>query len=196
MKYQLKGFTLIELSISVLILSIIILGISISMIQVSKNFHESQIKTDIFLKINELYYDTSLFSYNSGNVYTGWLLLYNDKKWLLLWGFQDKNDGYNYEFSYDKNTYQKSYLWYFLLDEMMLSGVLNDSTFLSWLLLNRGKIYDKLIIKDLSFILYNTGQLFEMQTEIFKKYDDTFSSTLKDDILIPVDNYIKFNFHY
>lgn len=196
MKYQLKGFTLIELSISVLILSIIILGISTSMIQVSKNFHESQIKTDIFLQIKELYYDTSLFSYNSGIVYTGWLLLYNDKKWLLLWSFQDKNDGYNYEFSYDEHIYQKSYLGYFLLDEMMLSGVLNDSAFLSWLLLNRGKIYDKLIIKDLWFILYNTGQLFEIQTEIFKKYDDTFSGDPKGDILIPGDNYIKFNFHY
>lgn len=196
MKYQLKGFTLIELSISVLILSIIILGISTSMIQVSKNFHESQIKTDIFLQIKELYYDTSLFSYNSGIVYTGWLLLYNDKKWLLLWSFQDKNDGYNYEFSYNENIYQKSCLWYFLLDEMMLSGVLNDSAFLSWLLFNRGKIYDKLIIKDLWFMLYNTGQIFEMQTEMFKKYDDTFSGMLKGDILIPVDNYIKFNFHY
>lgn len=185
-----------ELSISVLILSIIILGISTSMIQVSKNFHESQIKTDIFLQIKELYYDTSLFSYNSGIVYTGWLLLYNDKKWLLLWSFQDKNDGYNYEFSYDEHIYQKSYLGYFLLDEMMLSGILNDSAFLSWLLLNRGKIYDKLIIKDLWFMLYNTGQIFEIQTEIFKKYDDTFSGALKGSILIPGDNYIKFNFHY
>lgn len=198
MKQQKKWFTLVELTISIFIMSIIIIGISLSLIKISQNFSDTHFKTDIFQQVNEFHFDTAMFKYNSWIIFTGWILLYDDTKtkWFLIGSFVDKNNGYNYSFEYDQNEYNSYYFWYFLLDENALLEILNGTISIQDRVYNNGKIYKNLIIKDISISTYNSGTIFEIYLEIFKKYQDNFIGKKKTDIFLPDTEYVKFNFNF
>lgn len=196
MKIQKTWFTLIELSISVFILTIIIVWISFSITKISDNFSDTTIKTDIFQEIKDFNFDISLFQYNSWVIFTGGLLLYNDKSWILIGSFLDKNNGYDYTFSYNPNLYDKNYFWYFVLSQNVLSWVLNNTTNIKTLTYNNGKIYKKLAIKDLAISKYNTGKIFEIDINIFKRYFSDMTGKNKGEYFLKPEDYLKFNLNF
>lgn len=196
MKIQKTWFTLIELSISVFILAIIIVGISFSIMKISQNFSDSAIKTDIFQDIKEFSFDTSLIQYNSWIIYTGWVLFYNEKSWILIGSFLDNHQWYNYTFWYNPELYNKYYLWYFFLNQNTLSGVLNNHTNITDLNYNNGKIYKKLMIKDIAILTYNSGEIFEINLDIFKKYVPNLTGKNKQEYFLKIDDYLKFNLNF
>ncbi|MGE4443606.1 MAG: type II secretion system protein [Candidatus Altimarinota bacterium] len=196
MRRQKTGFTLIELSISVFILAIIIVGISFSIMKISQNFSDTTIKTDIFQDIKDFSFDTSLIQYNSGIIFTGGILLHNEKNGILIGSFLDNNQGYNYTFSYNPELYNKYYFGYFFLNQNMLSGVLNHHTNIEDLNYNNGKIYKKLIIKDLNILAYNDGDIFEIELNIFKRYMSNFAGKNKQEYFLKTEDYLKFNLNF
>lgn len=189
-------FTLIELTISVFILSLIIVGISFSLIKISENFSDSTIKTDIFEQIKEVNMQTYMFQYYSWIIYTGGILLYNDKNALLIGSFLDENNGYNYKFSYNPEIYNPYYFWIFYLNSEMLTSLLSEDKNIEEFLFNNWKIYNKLILKDIDIFSYNDGEIFEVSMSVFKRYKDSLSGVMKSEQFFPVDDYILFNFHF
>lgn len=190
-----KGFTLIELTISILILSIIIIWISLSLIRIWNNLAQSSLEADIFTDIKEFNYDSYLFDYNSWKILSWALVLYNDKNWILIWSFLDKNNWFDFEINTDDSVYNPSYLWYFKIDENTLSWVLNDSD-LTTKKFNNWKIFRKVIFKDFFIKPLNSWKIFEIEVEIFKKYSDSYNEKNKSEIFIPIEKYLKFNFNF
>lgn len=191
-----KWFTLVELTISVLILSIIIIWISTAFMQISQNFSDSTYKTNIFEQIKEFNFDTNIFKYNTWIVYTWWILLYNNNNWLLIWSFLNENWWYDYIFDYNDDIYNEYLFWYFILNQNTLSWVLNSSLDINTLKYNNWKIYNKLIIKDLDIKQYNTEEIIEMNLEIFKNYNTILNEKNKSEEVIQKEDYIKFNFNF
>ncbi len=196
MQNKTYAFTLIELTIAIFILSLVIVGISFSLVQISQNFSDTSIETDIFSDIKDFTFNTSIFQYNSWKIYTGGLLLYNDKNGVFIGSFEDNNNGYNYTFHYDEYFYSKSYLWYFYVEEKILSGILNENINVSDVFFNNGKIYNKLFIKDIFVDSYNTGAIFEINLNVLKKNVENIIGKKKDESFIPIDDFIKFNFQF
>lgn len=196
MQNKTYAFTLIELTIAIFILSLVIVGISFSLVQISQNFSDTSIETDIFSDIKDFTFNTSIFQYNSWKIYTGGLLLYNDKNGAFIGSFEDNNNGYNYTFHYDEYFYSKSYLWYFYVEEKILSGILNENINVSDVFFNNGKIYNKLFIKDIFVDSYNTGAIFEINLNVLKKNVENIIGKKKEESFIPIDDFIKFNFQF
>lgn len=191
-----KWFTLIELNIVIIIVWIIIIWISISISKISKNIQDSKLNTNIFEDVREFWLDSSFLSYSSWITYSWWVLLYNNNNWVLIWSFLDNNLWYNYEFNFNKEVYNKNYFWMFYLDTKALTWVLNNTWSVFNLNFNKGKIYKKLLIKDIGIISYNTWSLYEINLEIFKRYKTNYFWENKIDLVIPKDDYLKFNLNF
>lgn len=191
-----KGFTLIELTISILILSIIIIWISLSLIRIWNNLSQSTLESDIFMDIKEFNYDSYLFDYNSWKILSWALVLYNDKNWILIWSFLDKNNWFDFEINTDDSVYNPSYLWYFKIDENTLSWVLNDPIDLTTKKFNDWRIFRKVIFKSFSINNINSWKIFEIYLEVFKKYSINYTGKNKNDVFISSDDYLKFNFNF
>lgn len=196
MKVKNDAFTLVELTISILIMSIVIIWISISLMKISDNFSDSTLKTDIFEQIKEFNYDTYNFNFDSWSIFTGWLLLYNQKNWVLIWSFIDEFWWFDYKLNYEDTVYKKYYFWFFLLNQNTLSWVLNDTINIYDLKFNNWKIYNKLIIKDFFINTYNSWNLKEININLFKKYNENLTWKLKQDIFVKKEDYLKFNFDF
>lgn len=196
MKNKNEWFTLVELTISIFIISVVIIWISLSLTQISKNFFDSEIKTNIFSQVKDFNYDTYFFKYNSWIILTWWILLYDDKKWFLIWSFVDENGGYDYKLKYDNNLYNEYYFWFFLLNDKTLSWILNNPLSIYDFKFNDWKIYNKLIIKDLNINKYNSINLYEINLNIFKNFKKDYSSKTKEEFFIQKDDYLKINFNF
>lgn len=189
-------FTLVELTIATVILGIIIGGISISLVKVWENFSDNILKTTIFSDIKDFNYDSYLFKYNSGIILTWGLLLYTDKRAILIGTFKDGYKGYDYQLDFKKDTFSKTYFWYFNIKTNILTGILNEWVDVSTLKFNDGKIFKNLVIKDFEVKTYNWWSIFELQFQVFKRYLDEYTGKLKKDIVIKPDEYLKFNFNF
>lgn len=189
-------FTLVELTIAMVILSIIIAGISISLVKVWENFNDNTVKTSIFSDIKDFNYDSYLFKYNSGMILTGGLLLYTDKRGILIGAFKDGYKWYDYQLDFKKDIFSKTYFWYFNIKTNVLTGILNEWVDISTLKFNDGKIFKNLVIKDFEVKTYNGGTIFELNFQVFKRYLDEYTAKLKKDIVITPDEYLKFNFNF
>lgn len=196
MKKNVFAFTLVELTISMVILSIVIIWISLSLVNISDNFVDSNLKTTIFSDIKDFSYDSYLFKYSSWQVLTGGVLLYSSGNAVFLGQFQDKNWGYDYTINTDQTRYNKVYFWYFVLKTATLSGVLNHTLDITTYKFNDGKIYKNLILKDFNVTSYNGGDLFEINLDVFKSYNPIYNGVLKSSQPIVAKDYLKFNFNF
>ncbi len=194
--YNKKWFTLIELTISILILSIIIIWISLSLTRIWYNLNQSTLEADIFMDVKEFNYDSYLFDYSSWKILSWALLLYNSSDWVLVWNFLDRNNWFDYEINTWSLVYNKAYLWYFKIDKDTLSWVLNNTIDLTTKKFNNWKIFRKVIFKDFVIKSLNLGKMFEVDAEVFKKYSDDYTGKNKSDIFIPLDEYLNFNFNF
>ncbi|MBW7954848.1 prepilin-type N-terminal cleavage/methylation domain-containing protein [Candidatus Gracilibacteria bacterium] len=188
-----KGFTLIELTITIFIISIITIGVSLSINKIGDNMANSTIEQEIFGDIKNFIIDKSLVTYNSGIVFTGGILIYNDKNGYLIGSFLDDNNGINYKFNYNKDLYDRYYFGFLTLDTATLTGILANTGSIINKNFNTGKIYKKLLIKDIDIKSFNTGALFEIDLNIFKKENSNLFKTLKIDNQVLIDDYLKFN---
>lgn len=197
MKKQKKWFTLIELSISILIISIIISWIYLSMSKILENMQNSTILTSIFEDINEFEIDNIFIDYSSWKTISWSILLFDEwkKSWVLIWWFLDENNWFNYKLNTDLSKYQKNYFWAFYLDENTLSWILNNPLTFGSLKFNKWKIYKKLLLKDIKINTLNQN-IFEVDLEIFKKELNEIFWQNKQDIFIKKDDFIKLNLNF
>lgn len=197
MKKQKKWFTLIELSISILIISIIISWIYLSMSKILENMQNSTILTSIFEDINEFEIDNIFIDYSSWKTISWSILLFDEwkKSWVLIWWFLDENNWFDYKLNTDLSKYQKNYFWAFYLDWNTLSWILNNPLNFGSLKFNKWKIYKKLLLKDIKINTLNQN-IFEVDLEIFKKELNEIFWQNKQDIFIKKDDFIKLNLNF
>lgn len=191
-----KAFTFIELTISIFILTIIIVWISVSLVNISKNFFDSNLKIDIFSQVKDFTFNTYFLNYNSWIILTWGILLYDDKKWVLIWSFLDEFWWYDYKFNYDQLKYDKNLFWYFYINENTLSWILNENIDINNLKFNDWKIYNKLIIKDIFIKKYDNLDLYDLEINFFKNYIDDFKWKIKKDLFLQKEEYLKFNINF
>ncbi len=191
-----KAFTFVELTISIFILTIIIVWISVSLVNISKNFFDSNLKIDIFSQVKDFTFNTYFLNYNSWIILTWGILLYDDKKWVLIWSFLDEFWWYDYKLNYDQLKYDKNFFWYFYINENTLSWILNENIDINNLKFNDWKIYNKLIIKDIFIKKYDNLDLYDLEINFFKNYIDDFKWKIKKDLFLQKEEYLKFNINF
>lgn len=196
MKCKNKWFTIVELVISMSILWIIILWISFSLVRISENLSDANLKWNIFSDIKEFLYDSYFFNYNSWKILSWSLLLYNDKTWIIIWNFLDENNWYDYQIISNDLVYNKGYLWYFKVNENILPNILNNSINVLSLSFNDGKIFKNILLKNFEIIPYNSERIFEINIEVFKNPMKNYFWQNKSDLFIPKNDYLKFNFNF
>ena len=155
-------FTLVELTIAMIILGVIIGWISVSLVKVWENFSDNTLKTTIFSDIKDFNYDSYLFKYNSGIILTGWLLLYTDRRGILIGTFKDGYKGFDYQLDFKKDIFSQTYFGYFNIKSNILTGILNNTLDITTLKFNDGKILKNLVIKDFEVKTYNWSKIFDL----------------------------------
>ncbi len=193
MKYKKWWFTLIELTISILIISILILWISFSIVKVSKNLSYTMQEVNIFSQIKDFYIDSNFFLYNQGEILTGWILLHNNKYGILIGSFVDNFWWYNYSFRYNSQQYDKNLFWYFFIPPEMFSQYVWNPNYFYEVSFNDGKIFDNLFIQQMDLYSYNTGAIIRLELNIFRNYSDYFQWKSRNEILVPKEDILKFN---
>lgn len=191
-----KAFTLIELVISILIISIIVVGVSTLLIKISKNIQDGNIKNEIYFSLKEFHNDSYLFSYSSWKVLTWALLLYSSSWWYLIWGYEDINWWMNYKLSTDNDRYKKKYFWYFRIQANTLSWIINGNLNYSNTYFNDGVVYSKLLLNDFKVESYNSGTIFNIDLYILKKYQTEFEWMDLKSIFIPKEDILKVNYNF
>lgn len=191
-----KWFTLIELSVSMLIVSLVIFWVSTSLIKLSNNITDNNLKTEIFTQLKEFNYDSYLFNYNSWKILSGGLLLYWNNWWILIGSFSDENNWYNYKYNTWFTNYSKKYFWYFKVKTNVFSWILNDSINYSTTFFNDWKIFNKVLVKDIKLSSYNTWWVFELNLDIIKKYNSQNDWQKISDIFLSKDEILKINYNF
>lgn len=191
MKRTNKWFTLIELTLSILILSIIVWGISVSLMKVSQNFATMNKKIFIYNDVQDFLLDTAFVDFNSWHILSGGILLYWENGGVIIWDFLDVNNG-GYQLHYNDEKYQKSSLWYFLVGSWVLNNLIwwnldYNPIFKRW------KIYPKIPLKNTSFS--QSWTLFDINLEIFLD-ESLFIWKNKSNTFVPQDDFIKINLKF
>ena len=198
-RYSIKGFTLVELVVSISILMIVVWIVWITLINVSDSIKNTSIDKNIFDDVNDFLANSYNFNYSSWKIitwtwYNDALFLYNLWIWwVVVWSFDNKNNSNNnYTISINDWKYNKKYFWYFFINKDKIVSFLNDNSRFFSQKFNDGKIYNNIILKNITFSQWN-NYLFYISMEIFREFLADYSWQLIDKILIPQDNYIKIN---
>ncbi len=190
-----KWLTLVELLISISILTMIIVWIWVSMSLISDNLSKWNIDIEIYNDANIFISESYLFRYNSWIILSWALLLYDDKHWIVLWAFDYNKDNYDFKLAATWALYSKQVFWYFNIEENTLSWILNNTISLYDLAYNNWKVFNNLIAKKSDIVRYNTWTLFSFNLDIFRWTYDKYE-WLSKTTFIPKDDYIKLNFNF
>lgn len=186
-------FTLAELLISISISSIIIFWISLSISKISQNFSSSLAQTDIYSDVWEFFAQKNMFDSASGKVLSGWVLLYDEKGWVLIGSFLDTHQGADYTFSYDPTQYKPYYFWYFFVNSGTVLSIIDESINFGTLKLNRWAIYKKMLIQNISVKAF-PDQIYEMSLDLFKKAPKVYGP--RNEIFIPKDDILTLSLNF
>lgn len=194
MKKNKKWFTLIELIISISIVSIIIIGIWWVLIKMNQNFYESNYYINTYKEIIEIQNDIMKNPYYSGYILSwSWynsLLLENtyNSWWILIWVFDKNMDFIDYKITNNNDIIRYNNLWYFYISETVLNDIKNTPANIKNYTFNKWKIFSNINIANFEIIKYDDN-IFEIKIEIFKninKYlwkDRNTIQIVNDDIL-------------
>lgn len=185
-------FTLLELLVSITILSFIVFIISFFLINISKTVETSTWESIIYEDLSNFLIDNYNFHYLSWMIITNsWkfpvLLKYNSWwNWILFWVFSDNPNWYNFSLSNNDSIYNKKYLGYFFLNQSSLNSVLSSPTSIYNLKFNNWKVFKNIILKD--FTINYISWVYDFNLSVIKNFkDDNLWTSLKniisDDIL-------------
>lgn len=198
MKKNIYWFTLVEMSISLLIISMIILWISVSLWNIIDSFKQTNMETNIFNDINDFIVDWQLFSYNSWIIIwkSNSLLLFDKKNnWVIIWNFNYSDDLWWYKIWTWKIYSKDNLFWYFYIPKNTLSWVLINTWTLFWQVFNNWKVFDNLITKSFNITTLNSWSIFELNLEFFKDINNKFMWEPMT-TLVNKDEYLKLNINF
>lgn len=185
-------FTVLELIISIAILSSIVFIISFFLINIWKTIENSTWESIIYEDLSNFLIDNYNFHYSSWMIITNtWkfpvLLKYNNwGNWIIFWIFSDNWNWYNFTLSSNDSLYNRKYLWYFFLNKASLDSIFLSPTLIYNLKFNNWKIFKNIILKDLSINYLNW--IYDFNLNIIKKFIEnnlwtSSKNILNDDVL-------------
>ena len=132
MKICKTGFTLVEIVVSLFIMTLVMSIVGISIIQMNQSIYTANLDVKKYEQMNEFILETPKISqFQSWDILSVWdfwvLFFYNSwGKGVILGVFDENTLGYNYQLSLSKTLFAKRYFWYFSLTPSQVTQVLWD----------------------------------------------------------------------
>ena len=198
MKYSKYWFTLVEIVVSISILTMIITIVSLSLSKIYQSIHSSTQTSQVFENIQSVFiekYKTQEYSswivvaYSSG--FSALILYEPNGKGVLYWVFDYASNMQDYKLSKVNLTYDKRYFWSFDLSAAQVMQILADPNTLPTRKFNNWRIFENMLVNNFTISSLVINNLYVLDLELFRSIPGMIEGKKKTDYSIDAENFIK-----
>ncbi len=178
MKIWKIGFTLVEIVVSLFIMTLVMGIVGISIVQMNQSIYTANLDVKKYEQIQEFLLETPKISqFSAGDILSVWdfwaLFLYNPwGKGMILWVFDDNISWYNYKLAFSGSLFAKRHFWYFSLSEAQVTQILWNPNILTSLSLNTWKVFSSLLVSDFSLQELDDPGVYQIDMSIFRIFPE------------------------